>query len=82
MFHFGHDITSDFYINSTIFRGVLEMDPYDELVSVNEMEPENNHTLVIVFPQRVSGTYGNQYSITIRDILITPITPVIIIPVH
>ena len=44
------------------------MDPYDELVSVNEMEPENNHTLVIVFPQRVSGTHSNQYSIITRDI--------------
>ena len=44
------------------------MDPYDELVSVNEMEPENNHTLVIVFPQRVSRTHSNQHSIITRDI--------------
>ena len=31
----------------------LEIDSFASLVSVNEMEPPNNHTLILVFPIRV-----------------------------
>jgi hypothetical protein len=33
---------------------VLERNPYDAVVSVNEIEPADLHTLIIVFPERVS----------------------------
>lgn len=35
-------------------RQVLEMDPLELIASVNEIEPENSHTLVISFDTRVS----------------------------
>ncbi len=42
-----------------ILRQVLEVDPFEYISSVNEVEPPNDHTLILSFNHRVSVIMHN-----------------------